>query len=208
MAVFYGIAVFTFLWLGKWVKGGWTNLTVAYVLGVSILLAFYFSTRRTMTHAYRLAEMLVARALHSCEGKEHMIHIDPDYDTNTGRWLLRLVVAVVLVLLWLLVAVSPLWGRPSIPATPGIESKVFLTRVLAAVGLFLNLAGFFLVTRMLYVTKRRAAELVVSRIAYNKPEDNWQLPAGRTMLKDRWWAVAAALLVAVGTALQVWATWI
>ncbi len=71
-------------------------------------------------------------------------------------------------------------------------------------GIIFNAGGGLAMARGLFISKKAALHLGVSRWSGTE-EENLNLPAVRDRLTQRWWGLFGAVLVVVGSAFQIWA---
>jgi hypothetical protein len=77
--------------------------------------------------------------------------------------------------------------------------------LLGVLGILLNTGGGLAMARGLFISKKDALRLGVTRWAGETEEENLKLPAVQDRLTQRWWGSVGALLVVAGAALQLWA---
>lgn len=74
---------------------------------------------------------------------------------------------------------------------------------LGIAGVVLSLLGSLAIARGLFISKKDAIALSVSRFAGDTDEENLKLPATRDRLSQRNWAALGAALLLIGSALQI-----
>ncbi|MFW6283610.1 MAG: hypothetical protein ACOC1P_06190 [Minisyncoccales bacterium] len=74
---------------------------------------------------------------------------------------------------------------------------------LIIIGIFFNFLGTLAFARGLFVSKKDALKLGVSRWSSNNDEDNYKLPAVADRLKQRKWGIVGAILMFIGSTLQI-----
>lgn len=70
-------------------------------------------------------------------------------------------------------------------------------------GLTLSFLGSMAFARGLFITKKKALRLGVSRWASEKEEENLKLPQVEERLKQRTWGIVGAILVTLGFVIQL-----
>lgn len=79
----------------------------------------------------------------------------------------------------------------------------FMNNYFNLVGLILNVLGSLSLARGLFISKKEALELGISRWAGETDEENLKLPQVRDRLKQKKWGKIGAILLSIGLVFQL-----
>jgi hypothetical protein len=78
-----------------------------------------------------------------------------------------------------------------------------MENIINIIGLILNLLGGLSLARGVFISQKEALKLGVGRWAGSTDEENLKLPQVHDKLKQRNWGVFGAILLSIGTGVQI-----
>ena len=78
-----------------------------------------------------------------------------------------------------------------------------MDKIINTIGLIIVLLGSISLAKGLFISKKEALNLGVGRWTGDTDEENLKLPQVKNMLTQRKWGVIGAVLLSIGTAMQI-----